>query len=199
MRCGDPSVTNADPQPAPFLSNTPARPWDRRLGIAIVLLSLAAFALAVPYSHVPWPSVPAFIPAYEAALILNDVITAVLLISQFRQLRALSLLVLGAAYFYDALVVGAHVLSFPGVFAPAGLIGGNDQTTVWLYVFWHAVFPIFVIGYGVIAHTGRDRPIAPARVGIAVAIAISAALLLAGCASLLATVFIEYLHPLIQA
>jgi signal transduction histidine kinase/CheY-like chemotaxis protein len=192
-------VTTADPQPAPFLSNTPARLWDRRLGVAIVLLSLAAFAFAVPYAHAPWPSVPAFIPAYEAALILNDVITAVLLISQFRQLRALSLLVLGAAYFYDALVVAAHVLSFPGVFAPAGLIGGNDQTTVWLYVFWHAVFPVFVIGYAVIAHTGHDRPIAPERVGIAVAIGISAALVLAGCASLLATVFIEYLHPLIQA
>jgi len=192
-------VTVADPQPAPFLSNTPARPWDRRLGIAIVLLSLAAFAVAVPYSHVAWPSVPAFIPAYEAALILNDLITAVLLISQFRQLRALSLLVLGAAYFYDALVVGAHALSFPGVFAPGGLIGGNDQTTPWLYVFWHAVFPLFVIVYAAIAHTRRDRPIDPARVAVAVMLGVSVALALAAGSSLLSTLFIEHLPALIQA
>jgi len=192
-------VTTADPQPAPFLSNTPARPWDRRLGIAIVLLSLVAFAVAMPYSHVAWPSVPAFIPAYEAALVLNDLITAVLLLSQFRQLRAPSLLMLGTAYFYDALVVGAHALSFPGVFAPAGLIGGNEQTTPWLYVFWHAVFPIFVIAYAAVAHSRRDRAIDPARVGSAVAIGIATAFVLAGGSSLLATLGIEHLPALIQA
>jgi len=191
-------VITADPQTAPFLSNTPARPWDRRLGIAIVLLSVFAFAFVVPYSRVRWPVVPAFIPAYEAALILNDLITAVLLISQFRQLRARSLLVLGVGYLYDSLLVTAHALSFPGVFAPAGLIGGNDQTTVWLYVFWHAVFPVFVIAYAAIAHTRRDLPLDPSRVVGAIALGIAVAFLLAGVAILVSTVGIEHLPPLIR-
>ena len=30
--------------------------------------------------------------------------------------------------------------------APNGLIGGM-QTAAWLYVMWHAVFPLFVIAY----------------------------------------------------
>jgi signal transduction histidine kinase len=192
-------VTSVEPQAAPFLSKTPARPWDRRLGFAIVLVSLFAFALAVPYSRARWPVVPAFIPAYEAALILNDLITAVLLISQFRQLRAKSLLVLGTAYLYDALLVTAHALSFPGVFAADGLIGGNDQTTVWLYVFWHAVFPVFVIVYAAIAHTSRDLPIDPSRVVAAVTIGIVVACVLAVISVVISTVGIEHLPPLIRA
>ena len=191
-------MTVADPQAAPFLSNTPARPWDRRLGTAIVLASLFAFGLAVPYANAPWPEVPAFIPAYESSLILNDLITAVLLISQFRQLRALSLLVLGSGYLYDALLVTAHALSFPGVFAPDGLIGGTLQTTPWLYVFWHAVFPVFVIIYGALAHTRRDRPIEAGSVAPAIAAAIVIAFALATIAVLLATVAVDAMPPLIR-
>jgi signal transduction histidine kinase len=172
-------VTSESPQPASFLSNTPARPWDRWIGSAIVLLSLLAFGLAVPFAGVPWPQIPAFIPAYGAALILNDLITAVLLISQFRQLRSPSVLILGAGYLFDAGIIAAHVLSFPDVFGPASLIGGNDQTAPWLYVIWHAVFPVFVIAYALIAHSAADRPLAPSRVdlaswaGVAVSVAVA--------------------------
>ncbi len=30
-----------------------------------------------------------------------------------------------------------HALSFPGAFAPTGLLGAREQTAAWLYVFWH--------------------------------------------------------------
>ena len=76
----------------PFLSNTPARPWDRRIAGAVVVLALLGFALAAPFAKTLWPAIPAFIPAYEAALVLNDLITAILLFTQFRQLRTPSLL-----------------------------------------------------------------------------------------------------------
>jgi signal transduction histidine kinase/CheY-like chemotaxis protein len=193
-------VTAAPPGPAgdaPFLSTTPARPWDRRLALTIVAISLAACAIAVPFAGAKWPEVPAFIPAYEAALIITDLITAVLLISQFRQLRALSLLVLGAGYLFDSVIIVAHALSFPGVFAPAGLLGGHEQTAPWLYVFWHGFFPPFVIAYAVIARSAWDGPIAAAAVGSATALAVLGALGLAGAAILMATVGIDYLRPII--
>src|SRR5258706_10524251 len=197
MPHGDPVTASGLPD-GPFLSTTPARPWDQRLALAIVAISLAAFGLAVPFADVKWPEATAFIPACQAALIINDLITAVLLISQFRQLRAPSLLVLGAGYLFDSVIISAHVMSFPGVFTPAGLLGGHEQTAPWLYVFWHGLFPLFVIVYAAIAHRAWDRPIAPAGVGAAVAVGVLGALALAGGAILLPTVGVEGLRPIIN-
>src|SRR6202012_300894 len=42
------------------------------------------------------------------------------------------------------------------VFAPEGLLGGHPQTTGWLYVFWHAGFPLFVLAYALTAGTSID-------------------------------------------
>jgi two-component system, sensor histidine kinase and response regulator len=153
--------------PVAFLSNTPTRPWDRRIGGAIVLLSLLAFGVAMPFAAVPAREMPAFVPAYGSALTLNDLITALLLISQFRQLRSPSVLILGVGYLFNACIVAAHTLSFPGMFGLAGLIGGGDQTAPWLYVFWHVTFPLFVIAYALIAHTTADRPLPAAKIGFA--------------------------------
>ena len=41
----------------------------------------------------------------------------------------------------------SHALTFPGLYAPGGLLGAGPDTTAWLYVFWHGGFPISVIAY----------------------------------------------------
>ena len=124
-----------------FLSTAPVRPRDRQAAVVFVLLSLVVCAAAVRYAALDWPQIPAFIPAYEAALVICDLITAVLLLGQFREVRTRSLLILGSGYLFTALMALAHALSFPGLFAPQGLFG-DSQTTVWLYIQWHAVFPL---------------------------------------------------------
>jgi hypothetical protein len=42
------------------------------------------------------------------------------------------------------------MLTFPGVFAPSGLLGAGLQSTAWLYILWHAGFPMFVIAYALL-------------------------------------------------
>src|SRR5207247_2663361 len=44
-----------------------------------------------------------------------------------------------------------HMLTFPGLFAPTGLLGAGPQSTAWMYMFWHAGFPACVIAYGLLA------------------------------------------------
>jgi hypothetical protein len=46
------------------------------------------------------------------------------------------------------------VLTFPGVFAPGGLLGAGLQSTAWLYILWHAGFPLFVIARAFITLLG---------------------------------------------
>ena len=71
-----------------FLSTAPVRPADRRLAFAVIAVSALIFACAAPFAGAPLPKVPAFIPSYEAALAIDDLITAVLFFEQFAKLRS---------------------------------------------------------------------------------------------------------------
>ena len=126
----------------------------------MVLLSSALFLAAAPFAKTPLAQVWAFFPIYQSALVVNDLITSVLLYGQFAILRTRALLVLASAYLFSAFMAVVHGLSFPGLFAPAGVLGGGPQTTAWVYFLWHAGFPILVITYALLKHAARE-PVRP--------------------------------------
>ncbi|HKS88389.1 MAG TPA: MASE4 domain-containing protein [Stellaceae bacterium] len=172
--------------PDALLSGALAGPWQRHLAFGMIAVSVLAFFALAPFAKVPLIAVPAFIPAYEAALVVLDVITAVLLFGQFSQLRSPALLVLGAGYLFDGLLVIPHALSFPGLLTPTGWLGAGAQTTAWLYMFWHGGFPIFVLAYAGLKRRARRR--ASQHVGAAAAAAlIIGVVALAALLTLLAT------------
>lgn len=130
-----------------FLSTVLPGPRERRLVQTTVLVSAIVFLALAPFAKLPLARVWAFIPIYESALVINDLITAALLFGQFRILRSQALLVLACGYLFTACMAAVHALTFPGLFAPGGLLGAGPQSTAWLYMFWHAGFPLFVIAY----------------------------------------------------
>lgn len=138
-----------------FLSTAAPRLQDRRLALGVVVASLLIFLCLAPFAKQPLPHVPPFIPIYQSALVISDSITAAILLIQFNILRSRALLALAAGYLFTALMAVVHTLSFPGLFAPAGLLGAGPQTTAWLYVFWHAGFPVTVIAYALLKHRGE--------------------------------------------
>jgi diguanylate cyclase (GGDEF)-like protein len=130
-----------------FLSNFPAGRRQRRLACAVMAASTVIFLILAPFAKVAlWP-VPAFIPIYQSALLVNDLIAAVFLLGQRQLSRSHGLNLLAGGYLFTALMSTVHALSFPGVFAPTGLLDAGPQTTAWLYMFWHGGFPLFVIAY----------------------------------------------------
>ena len=133
-----------------FLSTLPATDRDRKTALAVVGVSAVLFAFAAYFATVPLTPVPAFVASYQSALAVNDLITAVLLFSQFAVWRSRALLLLGSGYLFTAAAAIVHALTFPGLFAPAGLLGAGPQTTAWLYQVWHGGFPVFVLGYAVL-------------------------------------------------
>jgi signal transduction histidine kinase len=137
-----------------YVSTISAGPWHRRLALGVVVVSGAIFLGIAPFAKVPLAQVGAFIPIYQTALVVNDVITAVLLFGQYAILRSRALLVLAAGYLFTAGMAAVHTLSFPGLFAPGGLLGAGPQTTAWLYMFWHAGFPLCVVAYALLKHEG---------------------------------------------
>jgi PAS domain S-box-containing protein len=143
-----------------FLSTMPATQGDRTAALAIVGISAILFALAVPFAGVPLLQVPAFVASYQSALAVIDIITAVLLLSQFAVLRSRALLALSTGYLFTAAAALTHALTFPGLFTPTGLFGAGSQTTAWLYMVWHAGFPLFVLAYGWLKDSNGDNRIA---------------------------------------
>jgi len=163
-----------------FLSTLPATKLDRTVALAVVGVSSVLFACAVPFAGVPLAPVPAFVASYQSALAINDVITAILLFSQFGILRSRALLLLASGYLFTAAAAIAHALTFPGLFAPAGLFDAGSQTTVWLYMVWHGGFPLLVLGYALLKDKDGGAKIRGSAGGailgsaIAVGVAISA-------------------------
>jgi diguanylate cyclase (GGDEF)-like protein len=160
-----------------------------------VLVSVAIFIVILPFVTVPLAHIPAFIPAYESALVTGDLVTAVMLFSQFDILRLKALLVLASGYLFTALIAIAHALSFPGAFSSAGLLGAGPQTTGWLYILWHGGFPLFVILYAWLDGEGGERPPRGAT-GMAILAGVTAVVALVGGLTIAATTKQDYLPVL---
>ena len=143
-------VSSAPRDGPAFLSTLPAKPQDRRNALLIIAVSVVVFITFAPFAKTPLEPVWAFIPIYETVLVVNDLITALLLYGQFSILRARSLAILASGYLFTGIMAAFHALTFPGLFAPGGLLGAGPQTTAWLYMFWHTGFPLFVIAYALL-------------------------------------------------
>jgi hypothetical protein len=65
-----------------ILSNAPAGRSDRLFACTVIAVSGAIFLLLGPLAKWPLGQVPAFIPIYQSALVINDVITVVFLLGQ---------------------------------------------------------------------------------------------------------------------
>jgi signal transduction histidine kinase/ActR/RegA family two-component response regulator len=155
----------------------PASPGERRLALTILAVSLGIFLLCVPFAKTALPPIDAFIPAYESAVTINDLITTVLLFGQFTIIGRRGLKVLACGYLFTSLMASAHLLSFPGLLTPTGLLSGGAQTTVWLYMFWHAGFPLMVLAYALKGDADTEGTGVARAVGAVLAAVLAAVLL----------------------
>jgi PAS domain S-box-containing protein len=132
-----------------FLSTRTATRRDDMLALAVVGVSSLLFALAVPFAGMPLTPIPAFVASCQSALAITGLITAILLFSQFAIVRSWAMLLLASGYLFAAATAIVHGLTFPGLFAPSGLLGAGPQTAAWLFMISHGGFPLLVIGYAV--------------------------------------------------
>src|SRR4030088_1020548 len=165
-----------------FISTFAPGRTQRRLALALVLALLVAFFITAGLlPTIQLGRIDAFVPTYATALFVIDLMTAILLFAQFSILRSRALLVIASGYLFTALIVIPWMLTFPGVFTPSGLLGAGLQTTNWLYILWHAGFPMFVIAYVLLKDTDPAKRLwqGSAGGGILLSIAMTAAVVCA--------------------
>ncbi|MDQ1388784.1 MAG: hypothetical protein QOF56_2238, partial [Acidobacteriaceae bacterium] len=177
------------------LSVPPTR-RQTRWAIAVAVCQVASFALVAPFARTQLAVINAFIPAFEGVIFVTDLVTSVLLFSQFAIYRLRALLVLACGYLFSALMIIPHALTFPGAFSPTGLLGAGLQTTASLYWFWHLLFPMALLGYGLMRDEKSDPgPAEPSLLSVIVG-SVALVLALACGLTLLATAGNNYLPVL---
>jgi signal transduction histidine kinase len=144
--------------------------------MAFVALSFLGLIAIAPFARQRLPGLPEFVPAYESALWVCDLSTALLLLGQFHRSRSPSLLVLSAGYLMSTLIIPPHMAAFPGLFAPQGLLGEAGPAIAWLYVLWHIGFPLFILAHSLVARVEARRGWTVKRPGWAIIGAVAAAL-----------------------
>ena len=67
-------------------------------------------------------------------MFVTDLVTAILLFGQFSAIGARGLMLLGGGYLFSSLIAIPFALTFPGAFAPTGLLGADSQSAAWLSI-----------------------------------------------------------------
>jgi signal transduction histidine kinase len=175
------------PQDPLGLFDTPPDRRQVRLALALVALLFAALVILSFLPQVRLRRIDAFVPMIDAIMFIGDLITATLLYVQASIFRSRALTVLASGYALTALLLVAHVLTFPGAFAPDGLLGAQLNTTAWIANFWRAATPISIILYVVLKRAEATAQPATEPRTARIATGIFGAVALAGGIVLLAT------------
>jgi signal transduction histidine kinase len=124
-----------------------------RRAALIVLMLLGILAFAIPFARERLDGSEAFMPAYAAAMLLVEVMTAALLMGLVLVQRSKAVMLLATGYLLSGFMVVPWALTFPGVFQSLGLDQGLQSTAV-IAAFRRLSFPLFIIGYALL----KDRP-----------------------------------------
>ncbi|OAJ59225.1 hypothetical protein A6V36_28215 [Paraburkholderia ginsengiterrae] len=123
------------------------------------LLVLLALTLAGQHARETLPAVAPFMPMCALTVFTTSGIAAFLLGARFTVTQQPMLGALGGAYAFTAITVALQLLMFPGVFTRTGLFGAGPHSAAWMWVFWHAGFPLLVMVAALVRDHLPGRPV----------------------------------------
>ena len=190
-------IGNESDRSAPWPSDLAPTAFQTWFAIAVAAVVLVAFITIAPFAGMPLSALNIFFPLLDAIVFVTDLITAVLLFSQFSIAGSRPLLALANGYFFTALIVVPHALTFTGAFSPTGLLGANIQTGSWLFIFWHIGFAAALLAYALLTVGNRAQPLSPGRAQSAIRWSVVGVIALTCGLAWLATAGAHLLPPII--
>lgn len=171
---------------SPEQKNTVDR-TTRLQGSAVALLILLVAGVSCAVGNQPLTAHPRFSVLYGCCVFLFDAISSYVLFSLFRYRRRPIYAWLGAVYLFVALLMIPYLLSFRSAVHEGSQVIGGEQTSIWIWYFWHFLVPP-LIALAVLAHRHHCwRPVANRSIAAFVLSAVTSALALALLVSGLST------------
>jgi PAS domain S-box-containing protein len=167
----------------------------------LTLIIIGVYALLVlallPVAGRPGPDIPGITAVFVAVVFTTELSTSFLLLVRLRETPAWSLLVLGCAYLFSALMVVPHLLTFPGaILAGRPLIDASPQSPGWIFVAWINGYALLTLISVLLEARSGDAHIARTRVDRAIAAAAGAVIAVVVGLGLMATLMADRLPPL---
>jgi len=129
----------------------------RRVALVIVAAMVVLACVAIAFGQNRAIKLPPFLPAVVAAIVVTESISGYVFFGHYRTRRELRYLFFALAYACSGFIAIPYLLTFPGVFVPSGLFGATEQTALYLWLCWHALFPGLIIA-GWFAGCEKRRP-----------------------------------------
>jgi signal transduction histidine kinase len=174
-------------------ANDPAVKMQRSVAIAVTAFTTMLTVLLLPFANQPGPTIPGFLPMYQVCLIVAYGLGGWVVLTQFLRERSFPLLLVACGALYTAEIVLFQLLSFPGVFGSAPVLGAGSETTTWLWTFWHIGPPVFALAYAWARLNSDSPPLSSERSRPAAFWAVLFSLLASGVALLTASFGLKWL------
>lgn len=152
VRAADESLHRraVDHQAAPdfplAITDMPIDATQRRIALGVMIAVLLVELAAAPFAHLPIGHIDSFVPVLQSVLCILHLITAVLLFSQYSIRPRFAMLAIASGFLFSGFLAFTQTLAFPGAYS-AGVVIGDANTAVWLFVLWHTTFPAATIVY----------------------------------------------------
>lgn len=172
----------------------PATNRQRKIALGAVITMALIFAIMLPFANVQLIRLEAFVPAIQSVMCAADLLTAALLFSQYSVYPQRALLVLASGYVFSGLLAFLDAWAFPGAFVQSSpiYIGDELNTSPWLFVFWHTVFPLAAIVYA-LSRDARSAERSGQQIGTTIGVTIACVVTATAALTWVATAGVEYL------
>ena len=135
----------------------PATSRQRAAAVGVVVALFALAALVAPFANIQIGRIDSFVPVLQTVLSAADLLTATLLFAQYSVQPHRALLAAASGYLFSGSAAFLQTLSFPGGYAPGGIIGDGSNTPAWFFVLWHTTFGLSILAYALL----KDKTKAP--------------------------------------
>jgi two-component system sensor histidine kinase UhpB len=124
-----------------LLATLPPSNRQIRLALGIIAALVVAVLIIAPFADMRLPQLGTFFPVLLTVMIVNDLITSALLLSQFFVVGRMALFVLAISYLFTGLMTVPFMLTYPGAFSPTGLLGAGLQSAIYIAIFYQVAAP----------------------------------------------------------
>jgi signal transduction histidine kinase len=177
------------------VASLPINSTQRNAALAVAITLLTVVVVEAPFAGVQLTRVNVFIPVLQTVICAADLITAVLLFTQYPIERRPAILALACGYMASGSFAFLQTLAFPGAYAESGIIGHREDSAAWFFVWWQSTFPGGVVVYALL----KDKSFAltaSAKPGAIIGVSIACTLTMIAGLTWLATAGADFLPDL---